>query len=498
MKKKRVLLLLALASMMLTLFTGCFGQTEPVDSQPKTLKVLASEWMYRDYGQLFEITHENVKIELINMDQLYSKFYQEQQNQKDPKAKRKEPIDLYREVLTGPNPPDVVYIDNMSFLPKLIEEGLLQPLDTYITKEKYDTAGIAPAVIDGIKQMGNGTLYALAPNFSSSALFYNKTFFDKKGVEYPKDFMSWDQIFNLARQLTYEENGEKKYGLSMGYGDPYGQLQQYIQQSGLTPFDADYKTFTVDTPEFEKVWNTFIDMQKQGIVAPPFNYEEVSKKYGGKMPPFAEHDFISGRAAMMAMTYDNIRQLSDVMNGNLYFGPDNPPLEKFDWDVVTYPVMQEGSDVGGQIYYNGLMGINAKAQNPDLAWQYVGFVNGEKVAKARSQTSWQLSSRTEFNQPPAGLKINMQAFTALKPAPTQDDNAFYQQFNQLDPWSLMDAGRQSFEAARSGQMSVKQALADYQKKAQTMLDNLNKGLMTNGQQPQNNGGGGGAMPLPVK
>lgn len=496
MKKKRWYLLLALVSMSMTLITGCFGQTEPVSSQPKTLKILASEWVYRDYGQLYEITHDNVKVELINMDQLYQKMYQDQQNQQDPNAKPKEPIDLYREALTGPNPPDVVYIDNISVFPQLVEEGLLQPLDTYITKEKYDTTGIAPAVIDGIKQMGNGTLYALAPNFSAGALFYNKTFFDKRGVEYPKDFMTWDQVFNLARQLTYEENGEKKYGLSMGYGDLYSQVQQFLQQAGISPFDADYKTFTVTTPEYEKAWSTFIDLQKQGVIAPPFNYEDYIKKNGGRMDPYAEHDFISGRAAMMVMRYEDIRQLTDVLNGNVYFGPDAKLPEKFEWDVVTYPVMEEGSDVGGLVYYNGMVAINAKAQNPDLAWEYVAFINGDKVAKARSQASYQLSSRTEYNQPPAGLNIHMQAFTALKPAPTQDDFTFYQKFQRLDPWSLMDVGRQEFEAARNGQKSVQQALADYEKKGQEMLDNLNKGLMTSGQQPSQPSQRGGGKFLP--
>ncbi|WP_028987980.1 extracellular solute-binding protein [Thermicanus aegyptius] len=499
MKRNKWFLILALLSMGMTLLTGCFGQTEPVNSQPKTLKVLASEWVYRDFGQLFEITHENVTTELINMDQLYQKMYSQQQNMKDPNAKPIEPIDIYREALTGPNPPDVVYIDNVAIFPKLVEEGLLQPLDTYIQKEKYDTTGIAPAVIDGIKEMGNGTLYALAPNFSAAALFYNKTFFDKRGVEYPKDHMTWDQIFNLARQLTYEENGEKKYGLSMGYGDLYNQVQQFVSQSGLSPFDKDFKTFTVNTPEYEKIWSTFIDMQKQEVIAPPFNYEEQVKKNGGKMMPFVEHDFISGRAAMMVMRYEEIRQLYDVMNGNMYFGPDAQMPEKFDWDVVTYPVMEEGSDIGGLVYYNGMMAINAKAQEPDLAWEYVAFMNGDKVAKARSQASWQLSSRTEYNQPPAGLNINMQAFTALKPAPMQDDNAFYTKFNRLDPWSIYQVGQQEFEAARTGQKTVQQALADYQKKGQEMLDNLNKGLMTNGQQsPQQSvGGASGVRPMPV-
>jgi multiple sugar transport system substrate-binding protein len=467
MRIKRLTSLYVLLLVM-SLLTGCLN-TNPSDesSEPKVLKVMANEWQFRETAPLFEVSHDNVTVELINLDDIYREVYKNQ----SPDQKPKELREVIKEILTGPNAPDVVYVDNYLFR-DLVKEGLFQSLDTFIQKEKYDIEGIAPSVVEGIREMGDGTLYALAPNFTSQALFYNKSFFDKRGVQYPTDGMTWDEIFNLARELTYEENGEKKYGISLGYGELYYQVMQFAQQLGLSHFDEEFKTFTVNTPEWEKAWSTFINLQKEGVIAPPFDFAAAEKS--GKWKPFMEHDFISGRAAMQIMHYTDIRQLAEVMNGNYNY--EGQEMETFEWDVVTFPVHPEMPDVGGPVSLNGLMGINANAQNADLAWDYIAFMNGDKVAKARASSSWELASRVEYNKPPLGLEINMAAFTSLKPAPMKDDmTALNQKFTNGGGWEIFEAGRQEFEAARKGEKTVQQALADYQKKGQEILDRLNQG-----------------------
>jgi multiple sugar transport system substrate-binding protein len=478
--RKRILSSLFILLLVMSLLTGCLN-TKPSDesSEPKVLKILTNEWVFRETAPLFEVSHDNVTVELINVDQIVNEMYRNQ----GPDQKPKEMKEVYKEILTGPNAPDVVYIDANMFK-DLVNEGLLQSLDTFIQKEKYDIEGMAPAVVEGIREMGNGTLYALAPTFTSQALFYNKTFFDKRGVQYPTDGMTWEDILNLARELSYEENGEKKYGFGTMYGDLYNLVNIYANQLGLSQYDEEYKTFTVNTPEWEKAWSTFINLQKEGVIAPPFDYAQMDKQ--GNFRPYMDHDFLSGRAAMQIMNYNDVRQVAEVMNGN-YMSDSQEKLETFEWDVVTFPVHPEMPDVGGPVYMNVIMGINANAQNADLAWEYIAFMNGDKVAKARANTSWELASRVEYNKAPLGLEINMNAFTSLKPAPLKDDmTALYQKFPNGNAWEIFEAGRQEFEAARKGEKTVQQALADYQKKGQEILDRLNQG--------QNGSGGAETQP----
>ena len=101
-----------------------------------------------------------------------------------------DPMEKLKEVMQGDNPPDVVML-GYEQLPDMIESNMLTQLDPRITKDKFDTAGIVPAVMDGMKNAGGGKLYALAPTFSSSALIYNKKMFHRCGCRFSE---GWDDM----------------------------------------------------------------------------------------------------------------------------------------------------------------------------------------------------------------------------------------------------------------------------------------------------------------
>lgn len=476
---KKIISVLMVALMMGALLTGCFN-AKPAESnnQPKLLKILGYEHQVNELSQLFEVSHD-VTVEIIDLDKMYRDKEREIRENQTEEEKQRNPypqVDMYelmQEAMTGPNRPDVVYL-GQDTLPKLADEGLLLPLETYITKEKYDIEKIAPAVREGITELGNGTLYALAPTYYSSALFYNKDFFTARGVSFPTDGMTWEEIFNLARELKHEENGKKRYGLSFGWGDLSNQISTYAAPLGLTMFDEDFKTFTVDTPEMERIWNTIVDLNNEGIIAPQYMGED--EPTDGKYNPYSYDDFISGRAAMKIGNYSELRNLSEIFAGASYWGPDAIMPEPFEWDVVTLPVHEEAPGVGGYAGMSNLMGINANAENADLAWQYISFINGDRVAKVLARKNWELPSRTDFAQAPNGLNINMNAFTALKPVPYNTDNDIYKKFPYGNAWELYDINYRMLEAVKKGEKTVKEALAEYQAKGQEVLDRLNKQL----------------------
>ncbi len=478
MKVNKLLLVLMVALLMGALLAGCFN-TKPaeIDNTPKVLKVLGYEWSVNELGQLFEVSRDNVTIELIDLEKLRRDKEKELQEESgnDPNRPYYN-IDMYeiiKEAMTGPNPPDVVYLDQ-STLPKLADEGLLSPLDTFITKDKFDIDKIAPAVREGIQDLGNGTLYALAPTYYSSALFYNKNIFDSRSLSYPTDGMTWDQAFNLARDLSYEENGQKKYGFSFGWGDFYNQISTYSQPLGITIFDEDYTTLTVNTPEMERIWSTLLELNKAEVIAPVYDWEKNQEP--GKYKPYDENDFIAGRAAMQVASYHEIRRIVEALSGAGYWGNDAVMPEPFEWDVVTIPVHEEAPGVGGNTWINNMMGINVSAENPDLAWQYISFINGERVAKVLAKKNYELPARSDFAQAPDGLNINIAAFTALKPAPYNPDGDLYKKFPNGNIWEIHDLNYRMAEAVQKGEKTVKEALDEYQTKGQEILDRLNKQL----------------------
>ena len=361
---------------------------------------------------LYEISHENVAVEIIKIE---DERYQEGEFKPIDPSKSERGYD-------GANPPDVVFL-NMDQLQRAITDGLLQPLDSFIQDDKdFNIDGIVPIVRDGIREMGNGTLYALAPSFTANALFYNKTFFDQLGVSYPSDNMTWEEVFNLAKELTHEENGEKKYGLSFtGYNyeqNQYYQIANYAAPLGLSMYDEEGKVLTVNTQQWKKAWEVILNAEKSGIVPPPINWDEFYQS-GKEEPPFVEHDFISGRAAMAIMSWNEVNTLYQIQNG--MYGDASNQIANFEWDVVTVPSHPDAPGVGAGSYLYGFMVINTSAQDPDLAWDYVSFMNGDEVSKVRGKSSWNLVSRGDYIQAPGGLDIHTEAFYSLKPAPYNDD-----------------------------------------------------------------------------
>ena len=81
---------------------------------------------------------------------------------------------------------------------------MLADISTYIDKDEL--TGINPDIIDSIKEIGDGRLYALSDTISSQALFFNKDLFKQYGIPEPTNNMSWGDIINLADRFSTEAN----------------------------------------------------------------------------------------------------------------------------------------------------------------------------------------------------------------------------------------------------------------------------------------------------
>ena len=151
---------------------------------------------FREFTEIFEFEHKNIELEYIDtMDQSY--YY----CMPTPNEERPDPLDALKEAMTGPTPPDIVMLEYRSSA-ELINENLLLSLDEMIQQEHdFNVDDYVPAVIEGLREPGNGTLYALAPLFYSSAVIYNKQIYrPRRGI--PDRRMTWEEMFDLARRVT--------------------------------------------------------------------------------------------------------------------------------------------------------------------------------------------------------------------------------------------------------------------------------------------------------
>jgi multiple sugar transport system substrate-binding protein len=91
-----------------------------------------------------------------------------------------------------------------------------EDLSGLMKKYKTDLNKFDPAVVDEIEAYSGrgGAMLALPVMQNIAATIYNKDIFDKFGVAYPKDLISWDEAISLAHKLTRSEGGIRYIGLS--------------------------------------------------------------------------------------------------------------------------------------------------------------------------------------------------------------------------------------------------------------------------------------------
>ncbi len=109
--------------------------------------------------------------------------------------------------------PDIFNTGNVDMM---YDYGILEPLDELIESHGFDTSFIHDSLIAHLRSLSEDQQLVGFPDGASyMGLYYNKEVFDVFGVDYPdpNNPMTWDEAFELARQLTGERNGVEYIGL---------------------------------------------------------------------------------------------------------------------------------------------------------------------------------------------------------------------------------------------------------------------------------------------
>ncbi|MBB3109092.1 multiple sugar transport system substrate-binding protein [Paenibacillus phyllosphaerae] len=433
------------------------------------------QYLRQQYTDSFELLHPELEIEVvgaINYDDMrYQDYTQEgyQQNQPDPYEKLKE-------MLNGSNPVDVVVLDGgTSYLKRLVQDNMLKQLDPVIQENEFDIEDYVPSVIEGIKDAGDGSIYALTPTFNSSALYYNKKMFADAGIEVPTDNMTWDDVITLAKRIAKGNGQERTFGLQMSRwgGDAFNDMQQYyLPALQLKMFDDNAEKMTVEGPGWEKVFTTMASLYKDKIVP---SQQDIYPENGGGVVngkavfnPFQGDLFLSNRVAMTLAGYDYVMELSRAKDQSA----KNPQITAVDWGVVTMPQHAENPGIGSAITLTAPMAINAKAANPEDAWTFIEFNNSKEWAKLKSRSTYELIARKSMLKPREGQDYNIESFYTLKPVPPSTLDM--DKLNREKPgiWEVQSFGQQAMMDVVQGKKTAADALKEWQTKGDATLKKL--------------------------
>jgi multiple sugar transport system substrate-binding protein len=204
--------------------------------------------------------------------------------------------------------PDIIRTDIPTLRSGYLDLNLGVDLTPYVTKYKYDLNRFNPVFINEIKDYTrDGKLYGLpVPPFFPNVLYYNKDLFDKFGVPYPKDGMTWDEVYELSKKMTRMDGGKQIRGFSanltgMLRDNPFSQAILDPEKDGLT-----------DTDKWSKVFS---------------NLKRFYEVPGNEYPKTAADDmnmFGKGEAALSA----NLHSVYLII----------PP--EINWDIVSLPTME--------------------------------------------------------------------------------------------------------------------------------------------------------------
>ncbi|RKN62070.1 ABC transporter substrate-binding protein [Paenibacillus ginsengarvi] len=218
--------------------------------------------------------------------------------------------------------PDLIQTHN-GVLQEFYDKAMASDLNALVRKSGLDLSRFDSAILDSLRT-DKGELLGIPYAVNFTALYYNKGLFDKFGVPYPPDGLTWYEAIDIARKLSRTEGGVAYRGL-----DPES-MGRIARQAALDYADLSTMKSNMMNPR----WRTVFEIAKQIYSIPGNGVKDVNASNGTA-------DFLQDKVAMMA-TVNLFDQLGVAASKGL------------DWDVAEYPSLpgapHVGSDVDAHIF----------------------------------------------------------------------------------------------------------------------------------------------------
>ncbi|WP_239625806.1 extracellular solute-binding protein [Paenibacillus sp. H1-7] len=338
------------------------------------------------------------------------------------------------DLITAGDPPDVLtYVLNN--VPSLKNLDLIEDMTPLLKKHNVDLGRFDPAYLDALRVMSDkGELYALPYFAQTYALFYNKDLFDKFGVPYPKDGMTWEEATELGRIMTRMDNGQQYQGLN-------------IEKITRISFPWSPTLIEKDKATQKDRANVNNDTWKE-----IFNLGYRIQTIPGNFP---NKDFYKGEVAMFAMVGDAFQNIKKSVEGQI-----------FRVGVAQYPSYKELPDKYGMVDEHVVL-VPKTSRNKDAAMKVIEVMISDEVQMKAAKHYARLSPLKDPElQKQFGAEylkdVNVQSIFKSRPAPGIAFHRYY-----ADARKLLDA---EYAEVLSGQKDVNTALRVLDEKINKMLD----------------------------
>jgi multiple sugar transport system substrate-binding protein len=247
------------------------------------------------------------------------------------------------EELLGSNTfPDLIYTSNPS-ISDFQSLGVLEDLTPYLQSNKLNLTAFDPTIIETVKLFGNGSMLALPFSINYGVMVYNKDIFDKFGVAYPKDGMTWEEAVTLSKSLTRAEGGVQYIGL-----DPYN-ITAIGSGLGLSLVDPASNKPTLQNDQWAKILRLYSD-----LFAIPGYLQNGKHSYG--INGFTKDRNLAMYTPWLDMVVNQVREAQGI-----------------NWDLAQLPNF-EGSVGKGRETDAHILMLSSKSKNKEAAFQVMQVV----------------------------------------------------------------------------------------------------------------------------
>ena len=303
------------------------------------------------------------------------------------------------------NPPDVFYVDSSKF-PEWARQGVLQPLNSYITKSKYNTAAFIPGLLNSFK--AGKSIYGFPKDWSPLAMEINLSMLTAAGVKVPT---TWAELRSVAQKMA--SSNAVPNGKPICLPADWARMLPFVFQNKAS-------LASIQSPAAAAAVNFYVGLIKSGLAATP---DKLGAGWCGEA--------LGKQTAAI------------IFEGNWAL-----PYMKSTFSQVRYGAfpMVKGK-TGGNLGFTVSYSMAKDAKNKQAAWTLLSWLTGPVGQKLWISKGLALPSRTDL-KPIGGRK----AFIAA--APYVHGWGFP---NFSDTYTLMN---NDLQAVIGGSKTTAQMLAD--------------------------------------
>jgi multiple sugar transport system substrate-binding protein len=354
--KENLLRFMVIALLISFTLVGCYPSPSASDTADSTIiTIKLSTWTANPIEQKllkqvlrdFEAKHPNIKVKQEVINDQY--------------------MDVIKTRLVGEAAADVFYLDVFE-APFLMSQGILEPLDSYITPE-FGIEDFEETLLNSFKY--DNQIFGLPKDYSTLALFYNKKALTKAGLANPP--INWEELRSYSKALTIDRNQDKRID-QYGFGETPELARQVYKIKAFGGKIVDDNNYAVFASESA--------LQGLQLVVDQYLKDRTSAQKSDVGTNSGSEMLGQEKAAM-------------VIEGNWAIPFLQETFPKLEFATAELPTLNEKK---GTMVFTVAYVMNKQSQNKKAAWELISYLTGKEGMSKWTGTGIALPTRKSVAQ----------------------------------------------------------------------------------------------------